>query len=129
MYLLAYDKQYKNIFRNTSSIKKKNRRIQKVWIEYKRNTNGVITGKIEEKNENIYIYVKGLEINDIEHRGEYYFKVDDNTDLLYSWGYSEKSFLDLEPGLTICITSTGKIIKSTGLITRVPKIQLLENIE
>jgi len=38
-------------------------------------------------------------------------------------------FLDLEPGLTICITSTGKIIKSTGLITRVPKIQLLENIE
>lgn len=92
MYLLAYDKQYKNIFRNTSSIKKKNRRIQKVWIEYKRNTNGVITGKIEEKNENIYIYVKGLEINDIEHRGEYYFKVDDNTDLLYSWGYSEKSF-------------------------------------
>lgn len=81
--------------------------------------------KIKNYDGATYIYVKGLEINDINHRGEYYFKVDDDTELI--WRYVKKSLSELKEGQTISITSVGAMMKNTGLLNKVTRVTLLED--
>lgn len=82
-----------------------------------------IIEKIEKDSENTYVYVKGLEVNDINHRGKYYFKVNGDTEII--WRYTKKSLLDLKESQKISITSVGG--ESKGLLTKVVRITMLDD--
>ena len=74
-----------------------------------------------------HINVKGLEVNDINYRGDFTFKVDDNIDITFR---GEKlKISDLKEGSNISITFTDEIIYdiSPTPLKEVIKIQLLEN--
>ncbi len=72
-----------------------------------------------------YIYVKGLDINDINHRGNYHFIVYNDTKLM--WHYTKIGLSDLKVGQTLSITSVGTVRKSTGLLNKVTRINILND--
>ena len=82
--------------------------------------------KITEYNGITTVLVKGLDINDINHRGEYDFSIDDDTKLL--WHGTEIKKSDLKEGQNISITSTGEVLERypAGL-TKVTKVIVLDD--
>lgn len=74
-----------------------------------------------------HINVKGLEVNDINYRGNFTFKADDSIDM--TWRGEKIRVLDLKAGDNISITFTDEILKSISPtpLKDVIKVQLLEN--
>lgn len=75
---------------------------------------------------NNFLRVTGLEINDINFRGDFVFSIDEETKM--TWRYTEISVEDLDIGDTVSITFTGEIQETApAKITHVTQIQLLED--
>ncbi len=70
--------------------------------------------------------VKGMEINDINFRGEFRFSVTEKTKII--WRYTDILIEDLEVGDHISVTFTGEILETyPGQIQQVEIIQLLDD--
>jgi len=75
---------------------------------------------------NTNLLVDGLEVNDINYRGEFSFKVSEKTKI--EWRNTKIDFSELEKGDNISITFTGDIQESyPAKINDVVKIQLLDD--
>lgn len=74
-----------------------------------------------------HLNVKGLEINDINYRGNFTFKVDDSIDM--TWRGEKINISDLKEGDNISITFTDEIINdiSPTPLQEVVKVQLLRD--
>ena len=80
------------------------------------------------------VLIKGLESNDINHRGEFDFSIDNNTQILWIEPNSTKSSYTaidsskLKEGQNISITSTGYVLESSpAQLTKVTKVIVLED--
>ena len=70
--------------------------------------------------------VKGMEINDINFRGEFRFSVTEKTKII--WRYTDILIEDLEVGDHISVTFTGEILETyPEQIQQVEIIQLLDD--
>lgn len=70
--------------------------------------------------------VTGMEVNDINFRGEFCFSIEKETKLL--WRYTDISADDLEVGDHISITFTGGVLETyPGQLQHVTVIQLLDD--
>ena len=89
----------------------------------------VFNAKIKEIRENngiTTILIEGLETNDINHRGDFDFSIDNDTELL--WNNTKIEISDLKEGQTVSITSTGEVLESyPAQLTKVTKIIVLED--
>ena len=89
----------------------------------------VFNAKIKEIRENngiTTILIEGLETNDINHRGEFDFSIDNDTELL--WNNTKIEISDLKEGQNVSITSTGEVLESyPAQLTKVTKIIVLED--
>ena len=90
--------------------------------------------EIREYNGTTSILVKGLESNDINHRGEFDFSIDNDTKILWinpksiKSSYTELNVSNLKEGQNISITSTGPVLESyPAQLTKVTKVIILEN--
>ena len=74
-----------------------------------------------------HLNVKGLEVNDINYRGNFTFKVDDSRNIV--WRGEKIKVSDLKEGSNISITFTDEIIRSISPspLEDVVKIQVLDN--
>ena len=74
-----------------------------------------------------HLNVKGLEVNDINYRGNFVFKVDDSMDM--TWRGEEIKVSDLKVGNSISITFTDETINdiSPTPLKEVVKIQILDD--
>ena len=74
-----------------------------------------------------HLNVKGLEVNDINYRGNFTFKVDDNMNI--TWRGEKVKVSELKVGSNIAITFTDEIVTaiSPTPLTEVVKIQILDN--
>lgn len=81
---------------------------------------------VNEINENDFL-VNGLDVNDINHRGEVYFSVDNKTKI--EWRHTEINPGDLQIGDTISITYTGEVQTSypSRIVNPVIMVTLLED--
>lgn len=76
--------------------------------------------------QDITLTVKGMEINDINFRGKFYFSVAEET--MITWRYIDIPIKDLNVGDNISITFTGEILETyPAQITQVEVIQLLDD--
>ncbi|MGL6198372.1 MAG: hypothetical protein ACRC3H_05490 [Lachnospiraceae bacterium] len=74
-----------------------------------------------------HLLVDGLEINDINSRGQFYLTIDDDT--ILEWRSTEISVEDLKPGVTVSITYTGEVQETDPAgIDEVLRVQLLEDV-
>ena len=83
---------------------------------------------IKEYNDGgVHINVKGLEVNDINYRGNFTFNINDNIDM--SWREEKISISDLKEGEIILITFMDENLMdiSPTPLKEVVKVQLLEN--
>lgn len=72
------------------------------------------------------IWVSGLDVNDINSRGEFYFTIEDTTKL--QWRHTEISLSDLKVGNTISVTYTGLVLETSPAgIEDVIQVQLLDD--
>lgn len=72
------------------------------------------------------ILVTGLECNDINHRGKYYFNVDEGTSI--KWRHSDISINELKAGDVISIAYTGRVMETAPVeIEKVLRIELLDD--
>ena len=89
----------------------------------------VFNAKIKEIRENngiTTILIEGLETNDINHRRDFDFSIDNDTELL--WNNTEIEISDLNEGQIVSITSTGEVLESyPAQLTEVTKIIVLED--
>lgn len=70
--------------------------------------------------------VTGLDVNDINFRGEFSFSIAEETKV--TWRYTDISIADLDAGDHISITFTGAILAtSPGQIQQVEVVQLLDD--
>ena len=90
--------------------------------------------RISEYNGITTVLIKGLESNDINHRGEFDFSIDNNTQILWIEPKSTKSSYTaidsskLKEGQNISITSTGYVLESSpAQLTKVTKVIVLED--
>ena len=90
--------------------------------------------RISEYNGITTVLIKGLESNDINHRGEFDFSIDNNTQILWIEPKSTKSSYTaidsskLKEGQNISITSTGYVLESSpARLTKVTKVIVLED--
>ena len=82
--------------------------------------------EIREYNGVTSILIEGLDTNDINHKGEFDFSIDNNTELL--WNNTEIELSDLKEGQNVSITSTGAVLESyPAQLTEVTKIIVLED--
>ena len=82
--------------------------------------------EIREHNGITTILIEGLETNDINHRGDFDFSIDNDTELL--WNNTKIEISDLKEGQTVSITSTGEVLESyPAQLTEVTKIIVLED--
>jgi len=73
-----------------------------------------------------YFHVAGLDINDINSRGEFTFMVNDETPLL--WRGTDMDLSEFKAGQTIAITYTGDVLETApAQILEVLKIGLLDD--
>lgn len=74
-----------------------------------------------------HINVKGLDVNDINYRGNFTFKVDDNMDM--TWRGEKVKVSDLKEGNNISITFTDETVNdiSPTPLREVIKIQILDD--
>lgn len=81
--------------------------------------------EITEITDNI-LYVRGLDVNDINYRGEFTFSIIEETELL--WRGTKIELSELDEGDNIAITFEGEILESyPAQIKEVVKIQLLDD--
>lgn len=75
----------------------------------------------------IHINVKGLDVNDINYRGNFTFKVDDNMDI--TWRGEKVKVSDLKVGNNISITFSDEYILSISPtpLNQIVKIQILDD--
>ncbi len=99
------------------------------WIG--RNTADPIAGAtfyatIEDIDQNNFM-VNGLDVNDINNRGEVYFSVDNKTKL--EWRHTQITREDLQIGDTISVTYLGEIQESypRRIVNPVIRVTLLED--
>ena len=102
---------------------------QKVISDSEQNYADVFYATIEEIREYngiTIVLVKGLDVNDINHRGEFDFSIDANTELL--WHGTKIEISDLKEGQNISITSTGEVLERypAGL-TKVTRVIVLDD--
>lgn len=72
------------------------------------------------------VTVQGLEVNDINYRGEFVFFIEDDTEL--TWRGTEISVDDLDVGDTISITYSGYTLESyPAILQDVYKVQILDD--
>jgi len=106
------------------------------WIGYK-----VVSGRVEDaapaaRPQTFYatvsdirdnaVTVTGMEVNDINFRGEFCFSVTEETEI--TWRYTDISLGDLEAGDNVSITFTGEVMEtSPAQIQGVEMIQLLDD--
>lgn len=74
-----------------------------------------------------HLNVTGLEVNDINYRGDFTFKVDDSMDM--TWRGEKVKVSDLKVGSNISITFTDEILNSISPtpLSEVEKIQILND--
>lgn len=74
-----------------------------------------------------HLNVKGLEVNDINYRDNFTFKVDDSINM--TWRGEKVEVSELKVGNTIAITFTDEILTSISPtpLTEVVKIQILDD--
>ena len=73
-----------------------------------------------------YLTVSGLEVNDINSRGQFQFTVEEKT--ILEWRHVEIALTDLHAGDTISVTYTGDVMEiSPAILNDVVKIQLLDD--
>lgn len=74
-----------------------------------------------------HLNVTGLEVNDINYRGNFTFKVDDSMDM--TWRGEKVKVSDLKVGSNISITFTDEILNSISPtpLSEVEKIQILND--
>lgn len=79
------------------------------------------------KDGSFHLNVKGLEVNDINYRGEFTFKVEDSMNMV--WKGEKVKVSDLKVGSNIAITFTDETIYaiSPTPLKEVVKIQILED--
>lgn len=81
--------------------------------------------KIYEDNTTL-VLIKGLEVNDINDRGMFYFSIKENTELL--WRGTEIKLSDLKEGQTVSIFSIGDVLESSpATLTKVVKVLVLDD--
>ena len=106
------------------------------WIGYK-----VASGRVEDaapaaRPQTFYatvsdirdnaVTVTGMEVNDINFRGEFCFSVTEETEI--TWRYTDISLGDLEAGDNVSITFTGEVMEtSPAQLQGVEMIQLLDD--
>ena len=106
------------------------------WIGYK-----VASGRVEDaapaaRPQTFYatvsdirdnaVTVTGMEVNDINFRGEFCFSVAEETEI--TWRYTDISLGDLEAGDNVSIAFTGEVMEtSPAQIQGVEMIQLLDD--
>ena len=82
--------------------------------------------EISEYKGNYSLLVKGLEVNDINGRGEFSITIKDTTKLI--WRGTKIDITDLKVGQNISITYDGMVLTSyPGQISNVLKIKLLDD--
>lgn len=110
-------KEYENKFRE---------QLQENQDNTEGDTFSAIIKEIREANDTTTVLVEGLESNDINHRGEFDFSIDSDTELL--WNNTKIEISDLKEGQTVSITSTGEVLERypAGL-TKVIKVVVLDN--
>ena len=82
--------------------------------------------KISEYNGITSILVKGLDINDINYRGEFSFSINNETELL--WRHTKIDISSLKVGQNISITHTGEVLTIyPAQLTKVTKIMVLDD--
>ncbi|MEY8352262.1 hypothetical protein AALB39_02780 [Lachnospiraceae bacterium 54-53] len=81
---------------------------------------------ITEIDENNFL-VNGLDVNDINDRGEVYFSINNKTRL--EWRHTEISRSDLKEGDRISVTYTGEVLESypRRIVSPVIMVTLLED--
>jgi len=81
---------------------------------------------VKDIDENEFL-VNGLDVNDINNRGEVYFSIDSKTKL--EWRHTEITPADLEIGDTISVTYTGEVQESypRRIVNPVIMVTLLED--
>lgn len=93
------------------------------------NTTQVIGQTFYATIEKIYdskFLVKGLEVNDINHRGEFYISISENTEL--TWRGTKLEISDFNVGNNISITYDGSVLETyPAKILNVFRIQLLDD--
>ena len=73
-----------------------------------------------------HVFVKGLDVNCINHRGEYVFNITDTVDLI--WHYTPITIEQLHEGDIISITYSGGILEtSPGEFENVIKVEVLDD--
>ena len=82
--------------------------------------------EIREHNGITTILIEGLETNDINHRGDFDFSIDNDTELL--WNNTKIELSDLKEGQNVSITSTGEVLESyPAKLTKVTKVIVLDD--
>lgn len=72
------------------------------------------------------VTVTGMEVNDINFRGEFCFSVTEETEI--TWRYTDISLGDLDAGDNVSITFTGEVMETfPAQIQGVEMIQLLDD--
>ena len=72
------------------------------------------------------VTVTGMDVNDINFRGEFVFGIEKETEII--WRYTDIAFSDLDTGDKIAITFAGEIMETYPMqITQVEQIQLLDD--
>ncbi len=91
----------------------------------------IIEDKIEKDNGNTIVFVKGLETNEEQWRGEIYFNIKKNEKVDIIYKNKNISISDLKVGDEVQITFEDKIINSMYPIplNEVTKIELIDNNE
>ncbi len=91
----------------------------------------LIEDKIEKDNGNTIVFVKGLETNEEQWRGEIYFNIEKNEKVEIIYKNKNISISDLKVGDEVQITFEDKIINSMYPIplNEVTKIELIDNNE
>lgn len=91
----------------------------------------IIEDKIEKDNGNTIVFVKGLETNEEQWRGEIYFNIEKNEKVEIIYKNKNISISDLKVGDKVQITFEDKIINSMypTPLNEVTKIELIDNNE
>ena len=91
----------------------------------------IIEDKIEKDNGNTIVFVKGLETNEEQWRGEIYFNIEKNEKVEIIYKNKNISTSDLKVGDKVQITFEDKIINSMypTPLNEVTKIELIDNNE
>lgn len=106
--------------------KKFEEKLQKNDYNIENNVFNARIKEIREYNGITTILIEGLESNDINHRGEFDFSVDKDTELL--WKEAKIELSSLKEGQNVSINSTGEVLESyPAQLTKVTKIIVLED--